>query len=382
MAYPADFKYTKEHEWIKADRPARSASRDHAQDSLGDIVFVELPKVGTELTHGQSLRHGRVGEGRLRSLRSRLRDGDGSQRRAGDGPGEVNKDAHGAWMVKVTLKDPAEMNALLSAADYEKFVAEEARTLKIAEFDRLQNPGCTIHASELLRAESGFGLTAIVSRICLDTSNIPMRYLPKSPADRQAMLQAIGVALHRRLVLADSRRSIASTAISRSRARWRSRKSSTGSGSAPAKTGDGYAHVSRRRRLPPLPARSSSTPDLARRVLHRLHPVSGRDRAGHAAVHLRVPDHDLRAHRHGSGQRLHVRRLDRRSRSRDDGVRASPGEAVGGRRAQPASRVSRGAGHLRDPSGDAPDRRSVHRRGAHRSEGTRDRQWATIPRAS
>ena len=55
MAYPTDYKYTKEHEWIKADGPiATIGITHHAQESLGDIVFVELPKIGAELTAGKS----------------------------------------------------------------------------------------------------------------------------------------------------------------------------------------------------------------------------------------------------------------------------------------------------------------------------------------
>ena len=76
----------------------------------------------------------------------------------------------------------------------------------------------------------------------------------------------------------------------------------------------------------------------------------GGDRAGHAAGHLRVPDHDLRAHRHGSRQRLHVRRLNRRSRSRDDG---RPHHRPRPRRRRPhrASRVPRSHRHLRQHQG-------------------------------
>ena len=66
MAYPADYKYTKEHEWLKVDGNTGTIGiTDHAQNSLGDIVFVELPKVGTEITAGQDLRLGGVGEGRV-----------------------------------------------------------------------------------------------------------------------------------------------------------------------------------------------------------------------------------------------------------------------------------------------------------------------------
>ena len=124
MSYPADRKYTKEHEWISND--GRIGITTHAQDSLGDIVFVELPKVGTELTAGKTF-------GTVESVKAvsdlyapasgTVTEVNGELATA---PENVNKDAHAAWMVKITLKDPAELNALLSAADYEKFVNEEA----------------------------------------------------------------------------------------------------------------------------------------------------------------------------------------------------------------------------------------------------------------
>jgi glycine cleavage system H protein len=99
---------------------------DHAQDALGDIVFVELPKVGTEVTMGKTL-------GTVESVKA-VSDVyapvsgtvTGVNEDLATSPEKVNKDAHGAWMVKIKVKDPAEMNALLSAADYEKFVSEEA----------------------------------------------------------------------------------------------------------------------------------------------------------------------------------------------------------------------------------------------------------------
>ena len=123
MPYPTDRKYTKEHEWITAD--GTMGITDHAQESLGDIVFVELPKVGTEVTTGKTL-------GTVESVKA-VSDVfapvsgtvTGVNEDLATSPEKVNKDAHGAWMVKIKLKDPAEMNALLSAADYEKFVSEE-----------------------------------------------------------------------------------------------------------------------------------------------------------------------------------------------------------------------------------------------------------------
>jgi len=124
MPYPTDRKYTKEHEWITAD--GTMGITDHAQESLGDIVFVELPKVGAELTMGKTL-------GTVESVKA-VSDVyapvsgtvTGVNEDLATSPEKVNKDAHGAWMVKIKVKDPAEMNALLSAADYEKFVSEEA----------------------------------------------------------------------------------------------------------------------------------------------------------------------------------------------------------------------------------------------------------------
>ena len=124
MPYPTDRRYTKEHEWITSD--GTIGITDYAQESLGDIVFVDLPKVGAEITAGKTF--GTVesvkavsdlyapASGRVTAVNGEL----------ATAPEKVNKDAHGAWMLKVTVKDPAEMNALLSAADYEKFVSEEA----------------------------------------------------------------------------------------------------------------------------------------------------------------------------------------------------------------------------------------------------------------
>jgi glycine cleavage system H protein len=126
MAYPADFKYTKEHEWIKVDgNHATIGITNYAQDSLGDIVFVDLPKVGAEITAGKTF-------GSVESVKAvsdlyapatgTVAEVNGELATA---PEKINKDAHGAWMIKITLKNPGEVSSLLSAADYEKFVAEE-----------------------------------------------------------------------------------------------------------------------------------------------------------------------------------------------------------------------------------------------------------------
>jgi len=124
MAYPTDYKYTKEHEWIKADgKNATIGITHHAQESLGDIVFVDLPKVGTEVNAGKtfgSVESVKAVSDLYAPVSGTVTDLNPDLATA---PEQINKDAHTAWMIKVTLKNPAELNALLSAADYEKFVA-------------------------------------------------------------------------------------------------------------------------------------------------------------------------------------------------------------------------------------------------------------------
>jgi glycine cleavage system H protein len=126
MPYPTERKYTKEHEWIKVEGSSATIGiTDYAQESLGDIVFVELPKVGSEITAGKAF-------GTVESVKAvsdlyapatgTVTEVNGELATA---PEKINKDANGTWMIKVTLKNPAEPNSLLSAADYEKFVSEE-----------------------------------------------------------------------------------------------------------------------------------------------------------------------------------------------------------------------------------------------------------------
>jgi len=126
MPYPESYKYTKEHEWISVDGTAGTVGiTDYAQDSLGDIVFVELPKVGDVLEAGKIF--GSVESvkavsdlyspvsGTVTAVNSELNDA----------PEKVNADANNTWMLKLDLKDAKELDGLLSAADYEKFTAEE-----------------------------------------------------------------------------------------------------------------------------------------------------------------------------------------------------------------------------------------------------------------
>jgi len=126
MAYPKNYKYTKEHEWISVEgNTATIGITDHAQNSLGDIVFVELPKVGAELAQGKSF--GTVES--VKAVSELYAPASGTvtavNNELADAPEKINKDAHSAWMVKITLKNPGEIASLLSADDYEKFVAEE-----------------------------------------------------------------------------------------------------------------------------------------------------------------------------------------------------------------------------------------------------------------
>jgi len=123
MAYPTDRKYTKEHEWVTPDGTV--GITQYAQDSLGDIVFVELPKIGAEVTARKPF--GTVESVKAVSDLNAPVSGTVTalNEELSTAPENVNKDAHAAWMIKIKIKDPAELNTLLSAADYEKFVSEE-----------------------------------------------------------------------------------------------------------------------------------------------------------------------------------------------------------------------------------------------------------------
>ena len=127
MGYPTDRKYTKEHEWIKPDGGSATVGiTDHAQQALGDIVFVELPKVGTDVAAGKTF--GSVesvkavsdlfapASGKVTAINEELTSASE----------KINSDAHGAWMIKISLSNAGELDKLMSAADYDKYVAEEA----------------------------------------------------------------------------------------------------------------------------------------------------------------------------------------------------------------------------------------------------------------
>jgi glycine cleavage system H protein len=126
MAYPKDYRYTKEHEWIQVKgNTGLVGITDHAQESLGDIVFVELPKVGAQIDAGKSF--GTVES--VKAVSELYAPVSGKvieiNESLNQGPEAVNKDAHAAWMIKLELTDPKQADSLLSVDDYEKFIAEE-----------------------------------------------------------------------------------------------------------------------------------------------------------------------------------------------------------------------------------------------------------------
>ena len=126
MAFPAAYRYTREHEWINVDgNQATIGITDYAQNSLGDIVFVELPKVGDELTAGKSF--GTVES--VKAVSELYAPASGKvvaiNPELANAPEKINSDAHSAWMVKIQLANAGEVSKLLSSDDYEKYVKEE-----------------------------------------------------------------------------------------------------------------------------------------------------------------------------------------------------------------------------------------------------------------
>ena len=126
MAYPEKYKYTREHEWVEIDGKTGTVGiTDYAQNSLGDIVFVDAPKVGTKVEKGAVF--GSVES--VKAVSDLYSPVTGTVTEVNEelhaSPEKINSDAHGAWIIKVELSDPAEVESLLSAGDYEKFVAEE-----------------------------------------------------------------------------------------------------------------------------------------------------------------------------------------------------------------------------------------------------------------
>jgi glycine cleavage system H protein len=127
MAYPAQYRYTREHEWVELVGSIGAIGiTDYAQNSLGDIVYVDLPKVGDAITANTTF--GSVESvkavsdlfspvtGTVTEINEELKDA----------PDKINEKPHETWIIKVQLANPAEFNALLDAAAYEAFIKEES----------------------------------------------------------------------------------------------------------------------------------------------------------------------------------------------------------------------------------------------------------------
>jgi glycine cleavage system H protein len=126
MAYPKEYRYTKEHEWIHLQGNTGSIGiTNYAQESLGDIVFVELPKSGAQIDQGKTF--GSVESVKAVSDLYAPVSGKvtGVNEELNQSPEKINQDAHSAWMIKLDLKDPKELDSLLTAEQYEAYIAEE-----------------------------------------------------------------------------------------------------------------------------------------------------------------------------------------------------------------------------------------------------------------
>ena len=126
MAYPETYKYAKSHEWLLLEgETATIGITDYAQSSLGDIVFVELPKIGQEIEAGSTF--GSVES--VKAVSDLYSPVTGSvteiNEALNDAPDTLNSDANGTWIIKLAVKSADEASSLLDAAEYEAFVAEE-----------------------------------------------------------------------------------------------------------------------------------------------------------------------------------------------------------------------------------------------------------------
>jgi len=125
--YPKDYRYTKEHEWIKVEGDTGTVGiTHHAQEKLGDIVFVELPEVGRPLDANESF--GTVES--VKAVSDLYSPVAGSVTAINpeltDNPALVNEDPHGkGWLLKLKLSKPGDAAGLLAAADYQNFIESE-----------------------------------------------------------------------------------------------------------------------------------------------------------------------------------------------------------------------------------------------------------------
>jgi glycine cleavage system H protein len=126
--YPTGYRYTKQHEWIDVKGAVGTIGiTDYAQQELGDVVFVELPKVGAQVKAGESF-------GTIESVKAVSEifspvSGEITEINSAlaDTPEKINSDPHAtAWLVRVRLKDAKEIDGLMDAAAYQAFIAEAA----------------------------------------------------------------------------------------------------------------------------------------------------------------------------------------------------------------------------------------------------------------
>ena len=125
--YPPNFRYTKEHEWVRVDGDIGTIGiTDYAQEELGDIVYVDPPKVGTKLEQGKTA--GSVESVKAVSDIYAPVSGEVTEVNAAlaDKPEKLNADPHGdAWLFRLKLSAPAEVAKLLSADEYQKYIEAE-----------------------------------------------------------------------------------------------------------------------------------------------------------------------------------------------------------------------------------------------------------------
>ena len=126
MAYPKDYRYTKEHEWIQIKgNTGLVGITEYAQEQLGDIVHLNLPEVGKQFKAGEAF----GGVDSVKSFSDLFSPASGKVVEVNgdlaESPEKVNNDAHSAWMIKLELSNPKEADLLMSADDYEKYIAEE-----------------------------------------------------------------------------------------------------------------------------------------------------------------------------------------------------------------------------------------------------------------
>lgn len=128
MTYPENYRYTKEHEWIRLEGDTATIGITfHAQSELGDIVYVDLPKVGAQLEVGKSF--GSVES--VKAVSDIYSPVEGEVLETNDvlasAPEKLNEDPHGAaWLIKVKVAKGTDLSHLLSAAGYQSFVGAES----------------------------------------------------------------------------------------------------------------------------------------------------------------------------------------------------------------------------------------------------------------